>query len=233
MAEQLQAWLPQYVGSNVFSLLLILICIRKPHVGRTLFAIGFLAAGLFNTWAVTSNPQTYVAIYGSTAIEPYRLFITGPFAANPALVVIPIALGQVLVGLFSSTSGQTAKLGLLGSMLFLLAICPLGVGSAFPAPLLMAIAALQLFTLEFSASLPAEAAASIAGLRSSATSPRATLMDDVGSTRIQPHPTSNRVLVAYATKHGSTREVAQAVARELEAHGGEVQLLSRERGWRD
>jgi len=35
---------------------------------------------------------------------------------------------------------------------------------------------------------------------------------------------SDRILVAYASKHGSTREVAEAVARRLEEHDLDVEL---------
>jgi menaquinone-dependent protoporphyrinogen oxidase len=33
------------------------------------------------------------------------------------------------------------------------------------------------------------------------------------------------VLVSYATKHGSTREVAEAIAETLDAHGLDVDVL--------
>jgi menaquinone-dependent protoporphyrinogen oxidase len=36
---------------------------------------------------------------------------------------------------------------------------------------------------------------------------------------------TNTILVAYATKHGSTREVAQAVAETLQQHGLDVETL--------
>jgi menaquinone-dependent protoporphyrinogen oxidase len=36
---------------------------------------------------------------------------------------------------------------------------------------------------------------------------------------------SGTVLIAYASKHGSTQEVANAVAEELEAHGVDVEML--------
>src|SRR4051812_30858905 len=41
---------------------------------------------------------------------------------------------------------------------------------------------------------------------------------------------SGKVLVAYGTKHGSTREVAEAVAETLRAHGLDVDTRAADRG---
>jgi hypothetical protein len=82
----------------------------------------------------------YVEGFGPTAIPLYQAFIEGPFARNPALFVLPIALGQLLCGLAVLFGrGRWVRLGLVGCIVFLVAITGLGVGCAFPANLVMAI----------------------------------------------------------------------------------------------
>jgi len=127
-----------WIASNAFALALITVCWKLPKVGRATIGLGFAAAAVFNTITVLVNPQSYVQGFGPEALFPfYQDFIHGPLAANPAAFILPIAAGQLLVGGLMFFKGRWLKLGLAGGIVFLLAITPLGRGSAFPMPLLL------------------------------------------------------------------------------------------------
>jgi hypothetical protein len=151
--EQIRAALGNYVGSNIFALLLLLLAAKWPKVARSLFSIGFLGAGVWNLFASLTMPAFYIATYGHSATPPYAAFIAGPFAANPALFVVPIAVGQLAIGILAAGTGTSVRLAMIGGMVFLLAIAPMGVGSAFPFSLVAMLAAYLLFRTPFYTSL--------------------------------------------------------------------------------
>lgn len=62
----------------------------------------------------------------------YAHFITGWFSRHIQDVVLAIALGQFAIAVLLIQRRPWRVLGVLGAMVFLLAIAPLGVGSAFP-----------------------------------------------------------------------------------------------------
>ncbi|QRN93056.1 hypothetical protein JRI60_28045 [Archangium violaceum] len=130
-----------YFFSFILAAVLVVACARWPHsVGRLVVGAAFLSASAINLTIVLVAPRLYVEGFGPTAIPLYQAFIEGPFAANPALFVLPIALGQLLCGLAVPFGrGGVARLGLVGCIVFLVAITGLGVGCAFPANLAMAI----------------------------------------------------------------------------------------------
>lgn len=127
--------------SYAFALSLIVVALKWPRVARAFIGLGFVAASCFNVVTVLRDPQAYVEGFGPLAIALYQRFIYGPFAQNPGLFVLPIAVGQLAVGvLVLSRTSRAVQIGLAGGILFLLAITPLGLGSAFPSPLLLAVA---------------------------------------------------------------------------------------------
>ena len=116
---------------------MILVCYRWPRAGRFTWVVIFGAAGAFNLYTALTGASAYL-MYSETAVLPfYRAFINGIFSRNTALFVGLIASGQIVVALLLLLGKPVHRIGMMGGMLFLFAICPLGVGSAFPAPLLM------------------------------------------------------------------------------------------------
>jgi len=79
------------------------------------------------------------------AVDLYRKFINGMFISYTSLIVSLIALGQMLVGIFLLMKRTLFLLGFLGGIIFLIAISPLGIGSAFPSTLLMLISLVLLY----------------------------------------------------------------------------------------
>ena len=138
-------WIPILI-THIFALLLIFICYKWPKIGKVIWAVLFIAAGIFNIYSVTSDPQQYVDTYGQHAIPLYQKLIFGLFSANTILFVAMIAVGQILVGLLLFKKKTLFKLGVLGGILFLVAISPLGIGAAFPSTLLMAVSLILMYT---------------------------------------------------------------------------------------
>lgn len=133
-------YLGPYIGSNIVSAALLLSAFKWPRLTRVLFVLIFLAAGLFNMYTALTRPEEYLG-YGEMAVlELYRHFIYGFFSEHTQAIVLVIASGQLCVSALLTGSGHLLRLGVAGGVIFLIAITPLGIGSAFPATLLMAAA---------------------------------------------------------------------------------------------
>ena len=136
-------WIP-YVVTHGLTFVLIFICYKWPKIGKVAWGIIFILAGIFNIFTGNSNPQAYVD-YGQHAVGLYQKFIYGLFSSYTSLIVSLIASGQILVGIFLFMKRTLFLLGILGGILFLIAISPLGIGSAFPSTLLMAVSLVLLY----------------------------------------------------------------------------------------
>ena len=136
-------WLP-FTVTHVITLSLIFFCYNWPKIGKVAWGIIFILAGIFNIYTGISNPQAYVD-YGSQAVDLYKKFIYGVLSSYTSLIVSLIALGQILVGIFLFMKRTLFLLGILGGIIFLVAISPLGIGSAFPSTLLMSISLVLLY----------------------------------------------------------------------------------------
>ena len=100
----------------------------------------FLAAGIFTAYPAITEPEAYLMYGGMAVLEVYRNFITGFFSSHAQVIVLAIALGQLSVAALLCGDNRYLKMGVAGGVIFFVAISPLGVGSAFPASLVMAIA---------------------------------------------------------------------------------------------
>jgi len=127
-----------YTGSNIVALLMLLASWKLPSVARLLYALLFLWACWANTNTALYAPQLYID-YASFAFLPfYRDFIQGFFSQHITMFVIIIALCQFLIGVSMLLKGVIFRIGAIGGIVFLISIAPLGVGSAFPASVVMA-----------------------------------------------------------------------------------------------
>jgi len=136
---RIQDMLVPYVAVNALALALLWLAARKPKLARWVFGALFIGAAFLNSYLAAKKPQAYVDSYGASAWLPvYRDFIHGFFSRATSLLVLLIAAGQAVCGVLLFTN-RLYKLGALGAIIFLLAIAPLGVGSAFPSTLIMAV----------------------------------------------------------------------------------------------
>jgi hypothetical protein len=142
--------------SNVIALLVLFASWRWRNVGRSLFILMFLWAAQVNMRLAIWNPGAYLD-YAQWAVTPYRHFILGTFAQHTTLIVGAIAVGQTAIAILVASRGRAVTLGLLGAITFLLAIAPLGRGSAFPFSLTASFAAAVLMSSRYPRTLMAEA----------------------------------------------------------------------------
>ncbi len=142
----MQDFLVPFIISNMFSLILIFVCYKWPKAGKIVWGIIFFGAGVFNILTATTEPHIYVEAYGPAAVLPfYRDFIYGVFSRYAALFVTLIACGQLITAVFLFWPNNAFRFGIIGGIIFLLAISPLGLGSAFPSTLLMAVSLMLLW----------------------------------------------------------------------------------------
>lgn len=138
--EGLVDYLVPYIISQFVAIGFLAAAARNTRLARLLFSILFLYAAFFNLQLSLKNPEVYLD-YGSMALPFYRNFIEGWFSRHIQIVVPLIAAGQFLIGIGMLFHSWWVKWACIGAMTFLMAIVPLMVGSAFPFPLVVSMAA--------------------------------------------------------------------------------------------
>ncbi|MBC3787993.1 hypothetical protein [Spirosoma utsteinense] len=128
-----------YVATNGLAIVQVIGAHRWPVITRLLFFLIFAMAAVVNTRTVLDTPWVYQS-YAYYALPLYSWFILGPFDAITQPMVLTIAVGQALISIAMFTSGRWFRVGCFGGILFCLVIAPLGLGAAFPATLLLALA---------------------------------------------------------------------------------------------
>jgi hypothetical protein len=138
--NSLQQYIVPWTVSQAVSILLLLLAWKKPVWTRYIFAFIFIAAGIFNWFTALTTPEAYL-MYSDTAIGFYRDFIDGWFSRHIGIFVPAVATGQFAIGIMMLAGRRWLAFGCLGIILFLVAIAPLGVGSAFPFSITVSVAA--------------------------------------------------------------------------------------------
>ena len=131
------AFLIGYLISNSCSLILLFFTLVSPRLARILFFLLFAVASWINWKLALESPQNYLQTADS-ALDIYRQFITGWFSRHVLMVVGFIATAQAFIAVSLLLTGWIYKAGIISGIIFLLAIMPLGIGSAFPSTLVMA-----------------------------------------------------------------------------------------------
>jgi hypothetical protein len=134
-------YLVMYVGAILIALAILGLAFWRPAIARWVWVAIFVWAATVNTITAASEPWVYLAYGGLTPSALYRDFIGGWFSMHIQTFVLSIAVGQLILAILLSRSGDARLLGVIGASVFLLAIAPLGVGSGFPFSLI-AIASL-------------------------------------------------------------------------------------------
>lgn len=124
-------WVP-YTISNSIAIVLLLVAIWRPRLARFLFMLIFAWASWINYTTVHNNPEGYLDYASFTPFDSLKDFIMGWFQENITVMVTLISFGQGVIALGMLLKGWWVKLACVGVIIFLLAIAPLGVGSAFP-----------------------------------------------------------------------------------------------------
>jgi hypothetical protein len=113
--------------SSVFVLAVVVLCIAKPNAGRIFLGFFFLVMALgVNGLFTFSNPQAYLD-YASGALIPfYRMLAVTVVSINPFVFGLLLMAFEVSMGLLLLHKTKSVKAGLIGTMLFLVGISPLG-----------------------------------------------------------------------------------------------------------
>ena len=130
-----------YLTANATALGFLALAFWKPRWARWASVAVFLAAALLNVLIALNQPADYQAFGDLAPLSLYRDFIRGWFSTNVPWLLVPIALGQLLIALlFLDNTRLSRRLGTAAALVFLLAIAPLGVGSGFPLTLTFGLA---------------------------------------------------------------------------------------------
>lgn len=142
--EGLNENLIPYVISQFVSIIILIVAWKHTKAARILFTLLFFWASYINMYSVIVEPNVYLE-YGELAIPLYRDFIYGWFSENVRVLISIIATGQFLIAVGMLLKGWMVKMACIGVIIFLLAIAPLMVGSAFPFSITVSIAAYLVF----------------------------------------------------------------------------------------
>ncbi|MGN7821318.1 hypothetical protein ACTJJB_14400 [Chitinophaga sp. 22536] len=130
-----------YFIANGTSLVILAFAIFRPVVAQLLLSLLFIGAGVFNGAMAIIHPELFMAYGAMTPFATYEQFIYGAFSHNVTAIVVAISLCQLAMGAFISYKKPLLQIGLGAAIIFLLAITPLGAGSAFPSTLILVAAA--------------------------------------------------------------------------------------------
>jgi hypothetical protein len=136
------------IVSSVFVVVVIMLCLIKPNAGRIFLGLFFLvmAIGVNGSFTFT-NPQGYVE-YASGALIPfYRDIALAIVELNPVLFGLLLMGFEITMALLLLHKQNFVRIGLIGTMGFVIGIAPL---SLFQIPWLgLVIAEAYLLTKEF------------------------------------------------------------------------------------
>jgi len=129
-----------YIISQIASVIILIVALKRTRWARWLFALLFFWASVTNMYIGITNPNIYLE-YADMAIPFYRDFINGWFSQYNYIIIPLIAVGQIFIAAAMLLKAVWVKLACIGSIVFLLSIAPLMVGSAFPFSITVSIAA--------------------------------------------------------------------------------------------
>ncbi len=138
-------YLVLYIISNIAALVMWVAAWKSPRLGRLLFFLLFAWASWTNWNAAIYTPNIYIEYADLSFLNMYRQFIRGWFSEHTQAAVGFIATCQALIAISMLLKRWILKLGVIGAIIFLLAIAPFGVGSAFPCTIIMALGMYVLF----------------------------------------------------------------------------------------
>src|SRR5678809_259527 len=142
--EGIQEYLLPYLISQAASLIILITAWKKTRWARWLFSVLFFWASATNMYIGLTDPDSYLD-NARFAIPLYQDFINGWFSHYNHIIIPLIAIGQFFIAAGMLLHGWWVKLACIGSIIFLLSISPLMVGSAFPFSITVSIASWVIF----------------------------------------------------------------------------------------
>jgi hypothetical protein len=119
----------QLIVSALFSSLVLILCVLRPNAGRVFLGLFFMVMAIgVNVVLVVIDPDLFVGLGTNDAIVPlYRWFFENVVALAPPLFGLLAAAYEVAIALLMLSKGRYAKWGLIGGIVFLIGITPVGV----------------------------------------------------------------------------------------------------------
>jgi hypothetical protein len=144
----------QLITFAVLSSLVLVLCVLRPNAGRVFLGLYFLVMAIgVNVVLVFVAPDQFVALGTNDAMVPlYRWFFENVVALVPPLFGLLAAAYEITIALMMLSKGRYVKWGLLGGIVFLIGITPLGVWTL--ANPILAVAIAYLLTKEYERSFP-------------------------------------------------------------------------------
>lgn len=130
-----------YGASNFGGAILAYTGWKYPKIARYLFAALFAWASWFNFDTVFETPNVYLDWSYIAAFKWYADFINGFFADHVVAIISTVATCQALMSLGMLVGGMWQRIAAIGAITFFICVAPLGIGSAFPSTVLMAVGA--------------------------------------------------------------------------------------------
>lgn len=113
------------VTGILLSFVMIGISLRNPNTGRIILGIFFLvmATGVNGTITLL-NPQSYVNYGQDALLFIYRELCANIISLNPVVFGLLLIVYEITIGLLMLHKGILVKVGMIGSILFLITISP-------------------------------------------------------------------------------------------------------------
>lgn len=116
------------IWSIGFVLMVVILCIVKPNIGRFFLGIFYLIMAIgINVVNAFTNPQSTEQMGEESLFGFYRTIFSDIVAKAPAIFILCIAFYQIAMALLILNKQKYVKLGLIGTSVFLILITPLWV----------------------------------------------------------------------------------------------------------
>ena len=114
------------VVSSVFILGATILCLIKPNAGRIFLGLFFfvMAIGVNGSFTFT-NPQAYVEYAKGALIPLYQELALSIVTLNPMLFGLLLMSFEIVMGLLILHKQKSVRIGLIGTIVFLIGIAPL------------------------------------------------------------------------------------------------------------
>ena len=114
------------IVSSVFVLAVVILCLVKPNAGRIFLGLFYLvmAIGVNGSFTFT-NPQAYVEYASGALIPLYRDIALTIVELNPVLFGLLLMAFEIAMGLLLLHKQKSVRIGLIGTIVFLIGIAPL------------------------------------------------------------------------------------------------------------
>lgn len=115
------------IWSIGFVLVVIILCLVKPNIGRIFLGIFYLIMAIaINMVNAVTNPQSTVQMGEASLLEFYRTLFSEIVSKAPRFFILLIALFEMIMGLLILNKHKKVKYGLIGTSIFLILITPFG-----------------------------------------------------------------------------------------------------------